>query len=155
MIQILLGVLVLLVALVILMGAGDTLRLPTGDIFPLIGYGGTGAIVGLGALLIARGVYGRKLKAAMGDKRAATRSAAAATAATLAILLLALTVPLTATALNVLSLGGFPVGYYMASLGAPVAMIIFVFLYVLKEDAIETERLAGEDGDPGAGGSSD
>jgi putative solute:sodium symporter small subunit len=138
-IQILLGVLFLVAALAILMGAGDTLRLPVGDIFPLIGYGGVGLITGLGALFIARGVYGRNLKAASGIARASLRSKAAAATTLLAVLILALVLPFTAGALNLMSLAGFPVGYYMAAQGAPLLILIFVFLWILREDAIAAE----------------
>ncbi len=54
MIEILLGLLTLASSVVILMGAGDTLGLPVGDLFPLIGFRGTALIVLVGVLPIAR-----------------------------------------------------------------------------------------------------
>jgi len=142
-IQIVLGSLAVLGALVILMGAGDTLRLPIGDLFPLIGFLGTGLIASLGALLIAQGAYSRRLRRPHHDRHG-FRSCGLASASLLGVLLLALVTPLMAEPLNLVSIGGFPAGYYMAAQGTLLGLVILIFLTVLRQDTIDAEEGADE-----------
>jgi putative solute:sodium symporter small subunit len=142
-IQIVLGSLAVLGALVILMGAGDTLRLPVGDLFPLIGFLGTGLIISFGALLIAQGIYSRRLRRPHRDRHG-VRSGGLAFASLLGVLFLAFVTPLLAEPLNLIAIGGFPAGYYMAAQGSLLGLVILIFLTVLKQNTIDAEDSVDE-----------
>lgn len=144
MIEIGLGLLALCGAVVILMGAGDTLMLPIGDLFPLIGFRGTGLIVLVGLVLIARGVYRLSLKGARGNRHA-LRSLGLMWTVLALTLLLGLGAPLLAEVFNLVRVGGFPLGYYLSAQGVLVALVILVFIFVARQDAIDRE----EGGDAG------
>jgi len=135
-IEIALGILGLLGAVAILMGAGDTLGLPLPDLFPLIGFSGTALVAGTGLLLIAFGTYRIALRRRL-DGRRQLRSAALAWTAVLAIAIVALVLPLDVALLNVVTLGGFPLGFYLAAQGSLIALVAVAFAAVLKQDAID------------------
>jgi putative solute:sodium symporter small subunit len=135
-IEILLGVLALAGAVVILMGAGDTLGLPVGDLFPLIGFRGTALIVLVGVLLIARGAYRLSLKKAH-TRRWELRSAGLMWTAISVTVLLGIGVPLLAEFLNLFRIGGFPLGYYLSAQGVLVALAMLAFIFASRQDAID------------------
>ncbi len=136
MIEIVVGILGLLGAAAILMGAGDTLGLPLPDLFPLIGFSGTAVVATSGLVLIAAGLYRLTLKRRR-HGRHRLRSAGLAWAALLAVSFLALVVPLDVALLNVATVGGFPFGFYMAAQGSLVALVIVAFAAALRQDAID------------------
>jgi putative solute:sodium symporter small subunit len=138
-IEILLGLLTLAGSVVILMGAGDTLGLPVGDLFPLIGFRGTALIVLVGMLLIARGTYRLSLKKAH-DRRWELRSAGLMWSVIAVLLLLGIGVPLLAEPMNLFRIGGFPLGFYMSAQGVLVALVMLAFIFVRRQDAIDADE---------------
>ncbi len=120
------------------MGAGDTLGLTTIDLFPLIGYGGTAMILALGLAAIAHGLYVRRLKRPH-DDRHRFRVKGLSSAAGIAVVALVLGIPLIAEALNLMTLAGFPLGYYAAAQGGLVALVIILALWALRHDTIDAE----------------
>lgn len=136
MFEIVFGILGLLGAVAILMGAGDTLGLPLPDLFPLIGFSGTAVIAGAGVAFIAFGIYRLRLKRRH-EGRHRLRSAALAWSTLLAVAALALFLPLNVALLNAVGLGGFPFGFYLAAQGSLLALVAVAFAAVLKQDAID------------------
>jgi putative solute:sodium symporter small subunit len=136
-IEILLGLLALAGAVVILMGAGDTLGFPV-DLFPLIGFRGTGLIVLAGVLLMARGIYRLSLRKA-GEGRRELRSAGLMWSVIIATVLLGVGVPFVAEPMNLIRIGGFPLGYYLSAQGVLVALVMLAFIFVRRQDAIDAE----------------
>jgi putative solute:sodium symporter small subunit len=140
MIEIGLGLLALCGAVVILMGAGDTLMLPVGDLFPLIGFRGTGLIILVGLLLIARGAYRLSLKRAHTDHRHGLRCLGLCWTVFAVTVLLGLGVPLLAEVFNLARVGGFPLGYYLSAQGVLVALVIIAFIFAQRHDAIDSDE---------------
>jgi putative solute:sodium symporter small subunit len=138
-IEILLGLLTLAGAVVILMGAGDTLGLPVGDLFPLIGFRGTVLIVLVGVLLMARGAYRLSLKKAH-DRRWELRSAGLMWTILSATILLGIGVPLLAEPMNLFRIGGFPLGYYLSAQGVLVALAMLAFIFARRQDVIDADE---------------
>jgi putative solute:sodium symporter small subunit len=138
MIEIGLGLLALCGAVVILMGAGDTLGFPL-DLFPLIGFRGTGLIVLVGLLLIARGAYRLSLKRTQ-DNRHGLRCVGLCWTVFAITMLLGLGVPLLAEVFNLARVGGFPLGYYLSAQGVLVALVIVVFIFAQRHDAIDSDE---------------
>jgi putative solute:sodium symporter small subunit len=138
-IEILLGLLTLAGAVVILMGAGDTLGLPVGDLFPLIGFRGTALIVLIGVLLVARGAYRRSLKR-LHHRRWELRSIGLMWTVISVAILLGIGVPLLAEPMNLFRIGGFPLGYYLSAQGLLVALVMLAFIFVRRQDAIDADE---------------
>ena len=143
MIEIAFGVLVLAAAVGILMGVADTLLLPLPDLFPIIGFTGTGVIVACGLLLIAHGAY-RIVRRRRTTGRHALRSAGLAAAMLLLVALFAFAAPLLVEPLNLIRIGGFPLGFYLAAQGALIAFVTIAFVSAARQDAIDSEENAGE-----------
>ena len=139
MIEIGLGLLALCGAVIILMGAGDTLMLPVGDLFPLIGFRGTGLIVLIGLLLMTRGAYRLSLKRAQ-DNRHGLRCVGLCWTVFAVTVLLGLGVPLLAEVFNLARVGGFPLGYYLSAQGVLIGLVIVVFIFAYRHDAIDSDE---------------
>jgi len=143
MIEIAFGILVIASAIGILMGAADTLMLPLPDLFPIIGFTGTAVIIASGLLMVAHGAY-RRVRDKRTGGRHALRSAGLATAMALLIALFAYVAPLLVEPLNLLRIGGFPGGFYIAAQVVPIALVILAFVAASRQDAIDSEENAGE-----------
>lgn len=132
--EITLGILVLLGAVATLVGIAPMLGLP--DAFALVGLTGTSVIAGIGALLVLHGTYRRVLRAGTGDQ-SALRMLGLTTAALAAVAALTLGVPLMVEPLNLVTVGGFPMGFYLAAQGVLIGLVILTFLYARTASAIE------------------
>ena len=138
MVQIVIGSLFIAGAIIILMGAGDTLGLTNIDLFPLIGYGGTALIIALGLAIVSHGLYSRRLKRPHDDRhRFRVKGLSSATA--IAVIAAVLGLPLIAEALNLMEIAGFPLGFYAAAQGGLVALVLIVAAWALRHDTIDTE----------------
>jgi putative solute:sodium symporter small subunit len=144
MIEIALGILVELGVIAILMGAADTLRLPVGDLFPLLGFGGTGAIAGCGLMLMVHGAYRLLRQRQIGDQHR-LRTLGLLWVGLLSVALLALGIPLAVEPLNIIKIGGFPLGFYMAAQGSLIALVILAFVVAWKQEAIDADQGVAED----------
>jgi putative solute:sodium symporter small subunit len=143
MIEIGLGVLLLAAAVIVLIGAGDTLGLSNIDFFPLLGYGGTGFILALGILLIAAGLSRRAMKRRH-ETRYTLRSARMTTAALLMIACLAIGLLLAAEPFNLIRIEGMPLGYYMAAEAGLIGLVILAFVWAVRQNRIDSEERGHE-----------
>lgn len=139
MIQIGLGLLIWLGAVVILMGAGDTLRLPVGDLFPLIGYGGVAGILGIGAVFITHGFYERAKRVRAGLERHKLRRRGVKIAGSIAALIVTLILPLAASAMDLIRVGGFPGGFYFVAQGGLLVLAAIALMTSLRERTIDRQ----------------
>lgn len=139
MIEIGLGLLLIAGAFVILAGAGDTLGLSDIDFFPLLGYGGTGFILGLGVLLVAAGLVRRAMKRHH-ERRYTLRTSRLTTTGILAAASLAIGLPLAAEPFNLVRIEGLPGGYYLAAQGALVGLVILAFIWAARQNRIDVEE---------------
>jgi putative solute:sodium symporter small subunit len=144
MIEIAFGILVIAAAMGILMGVADTLLLPVPDLFPILGFTGTAVVAGTGLLLVLHGAY-RLVRNRRTSGRHALRSAGLVAAMALLIALVGLAAPLLVEPLNLLKVGGFPGGFYLAAQGALIALVIIAFVAAAKQDAIDSEENAAGD----------
>lgn len=144
MIEIAFGVLVIAAAVAILMGAADTLLLPVPDLFPILGFTGTAVIAGAGLLLVLHAAY-RLFRNRRTGGRHALRSAGLVAAGLLLIALFGFAAPLLVEPLNLITIGGFPGGFYLAAQGALVALVIIAFVAAAKQDAIDRDENAAEE----------
>ena len=143
MIEIGVGLLLAAGALVILAGAFGVGLAPAGvDLFPLVGYGGTALMLAAGILLVAAGRTRRAI-AHHPERRRALRTARLSTAAVLLVAFLALGLPLVPGPFNLVRIGGFPGGYYLAAQGALVGLVILAFWWAGRQSRIDA-------GEPGA-----
>lgn len=144
MIEIGLGVLLLAAAVIVLIGAGDTLGLSNVDFFPLLGYGGTGFIVALGILLIAAGLSRRAMKRRH-ERRHTLRSARLTTAALLAAASLTIGILLASGPFNLVRVDGLPLGYYLAAEAGLIGLVILAFVWAARQNRIDAEEGAAEE----------
>lgn len=140
MIQIISGVFVVVAALAIFLGRGGT-GLPFPDVFPLLGAGGAAAVAAAGSLIALHGLYRRSRLNGHGDQRW-LRMLGLMGVSVLTIFVVALLVPQWADTLNILSVGGFPLGFYMAAQGCLIALAAAVFVIASKQDALDAEDAA-------------
>jgi putative solute:sodium symporter small subunit len=138
-IEIALGILVIAATIPILMGAGDTLRLPVGDLFPILGFGGTFSIAAIGLILVLHGAYRLAKKRRQGSLHA-LRTLGLMWVMVGLVVFFGLMVPLFAAPLNVAGLGGVPLGYYIAAQGSLIAIVMLAFIHAAKQDAIDEEE---------------
>jgi putative solute:sodium symporter small subunit len=151
MIEIAFGLLVIAAAVAILMGAADTLLLPVPDLFPIIGFTGTAVIAGAGLLLILHGAY-RLVRNRRTSGRHALRSAGLLAAMLLLIALFGFAAPLLVEPLNLITIRGFPAGFYIAAQGALIALVIVAFVAATRQDAIDSEENAWDQSASGKSG---
>jgi putative solute:sodium symporter small subunit len=62
----------------------------------------------------------------------------------LLVALFAFAAPLLVEPLNLIGIGGFPAGFYLAAQGALIAFVIIAFVSAARQDAIDREENAGE-----------
>lgn len=140
MIEIALGVLIIAAVLAVVAGIGGLVPgVPAIDLFPLLGIGGTGVLLAAGALLVAAGMTRRAI-ARDPARRFALRTARLTASALLAIAGLAVALPLTAGPFNLVRIGGFPLGYYLAAQGGLIALVILAFVWAACRNRIEAEE---------------
>lgn len=134
MIEIVLGLLLIVGALAILAPGATGI-----DLIPLIGYGGTGVLIGAGVLLIAAGLTRRALRrdAARGH---ALRTARLTIGALLVTAGLAIGLPLAAEPFNLVRVAGFPLGYYLAAQGALIGLVVLAFVWAARQSRIDAEE---------------
>lgn len=138
MIEIVLGLLLLAGAVIVVMGAGDTLGLSNIDFFPLLGYGGTAFILALGILLIAAGFSRRAMKRHHA-RRHTLRSARLTTSALLLVACLTAGLLLASEPFNLLRVDGLPLGYYLAAQGGLIGLVILAFVWAARQNRIDIE----------------
>ena len=136
MLEIGLGALLVAAACVILAGAGGTFGF---DLIPLMGYGGIAFVAALGILLVAAGAMRRAIRASP-EKCHALRTARLTLGALLATVVLALGLPLSAEAFNLIRVEGFPVGYYLAAQGTLIGLVILAFVWASRQNRIDAEE---------------
>jgi putative solute:sodium symporter small subunit len=144
MIEIGLGVLLLAAAVIVLIGAGDTLGLSSIDFFPLLGYGGTGFIVALGSLLIAAGLSRRAMQRRH-ERRHTLRSARLTTAALLSGACLTMGLLLGPEPFNLVRIRGLPLGYYLAAQGGLIGLVVLAFVWAARQNRIDAEEGAAHE----------
>lgn len=138
-IEIGLGGLLMLVAAALAAGLADhVVRLPP------IGFGATLAVLTLGAVLVAHGVIGLRLRTD-GAETTRLRVHGRTAFAVLLTAAMGLAVPALVAPLNLFSIAGFPGGFYLAAQGALVALAILAFRSADGLDAAE-----GPDAEPTA-----
>jgi len=142
MIEIAAGILVVAAAVVVLMGEGDTF-LAAPDLYPLLGAGGTAAIAGLGVILVCHAVYRRMRRRRHGDQHW-LRTTGLVWVALLIQLALAFAVPAWVEALNLIKIGGFPLGFYMTAQGSLVGLAILAFAAAARQDSIDAQEGVAE-----------
>jgi putative solute:sodium symporter small subunit len=133
-----LGLLIIVAALALALGAARLLA-P----IPPTGLGVTLALIGWGATLAAHGMTGRALRQ---QDRAAAQSWRAVFYLLLA-LTLAVSFPLVVDLLNLATVAGFPVGYYMAAQGSLILMAILAFRAARSLDALERAAAPAQEDD--------
>jgi putative solute:sodium symporter small subunit len=143
-----LGFLLIVAACVVLTGAHGALGLPIPDIFPLLGYAGTGLVLAAGVLLVADG-FTRRAIARYPETSATLRTRRLTCAGLLATAVLALAVPLSANTFNLIHIEGFPAGYYLAAQGAVIGLVLLAFAWARRQNGIDAEQ--GGDSGGGAG----
>jgi putative solute:sodium symporter small subunit len=124
-----LGMLIISAAIALAFGAASLLA-P----IPPAGLGLTLALIGFGATVTAHGMTGRAIRK---QKSGAAQSWRVAFYLLLA-LTLAASLPLVVDLLNLATVAGFPVGYYLAAQGLLVLMAIMAFRAATHLDALDS-----------------
>ena len=142
-VEIALGVLVLAAAGALAFGLADQVLL-----LPPIGFGATLAPVSFALLLIVHGVIGRRLRTG-GTHVTALRVLGRTGFTVVAALAAVAAVPALVAPFNLVSVAGFPLGFYLAAQGALLALGILAFRAAQGLDAAEAEGegAAGSEGD--------
>lgn len=139
MIEIAVGVLLVVSALLVAAGAFGIVLAPGLDLFPLVGVSGTAFVLAAGMLLVAAG-YSRRAMARHPERRRALRTARQTTVALLLAGVFAIGLPLLPGPFNLVRIAGFPGGYYLAAQGALVALVILAFWWAARQNRIEAEE---------------
>jgi putative solute:sodium symporter small subunit len=124
-----LGLLIITAALALALGAARLLA-PV----PPAGLGVTLALIGWGATLAAHGMAGR----AITKRNPSTAYSWRAVFYLLLALTLAATMPLVVDLLNLATVAGFPVGFYVAAQGLLIVMAILAFRAATHLDALSS-----------------
>jgi putative solute:sodium symporter small subunit len=130
-----LGLLIIVAALALALGAARLIA-PV----PPAGLGMTLALIGWGATLAAHGMTGRA-------QRKHDRGAAQSWRAVFYVLLaltLAATMPLIVDLLNLATIAGFPVGYYVAAQGLVILMAILAFRATTHLDTLGSTAVSAQ-----------
>ena len=141
MIEIGIGVLLVAGALSLVAGALGIVAAPAGvDLFPLFGVVGTGLVLTAGLLLVAAGRTRRAI-ARHPERRHALRSTRLTIVALLLVAGLAIAaLPLSPGPFNLLRIGGFPAGYYLAAQGGLIGLVILAFWWAARQNRIDAEE---------------
>lgn len=116
-----------------------------GRFVPLtIGMGGAGAIALLGLILIAHGIFCLMLRRRTDDRHWLRTTGLMWVMLTL-LAFFGFAVHALAPLLDAFKVAGFPLGYYMAAQGAPIAFVIMLFLFAARADTIDVEEGVAED----------
>ncbi|HRN84987.1 MAG TPA: DUF4212 domain-containing protein [Hyphomicrobium sp.] len=140
MIEIGIGVLLVAGALALVAGAFGIVAAPAGvDLFPLFGVVGTGLVLTAGLLLVAAGRTRRAI-ARHPERRHTLRSTRLTIVALLLVAGLAIALPLSPGPFNLLRIGGFPAGYYLAAQGGLIGLVILAFWWAARQNRIDAEE---------------
>jgi putative solute:sodium symporter small subunit len=136
-VKIALGLIVILVSAALASGLADT-------VMPLPPFGAGAALVlaGAGAVLAASGLYDWRLRRDGGDANALRRFGRSGFILVL-ILAVVFAVPSLAAPLNLIEVGGFPLGYYVAAQGALIVLAMLAFVAASRLDALDDESDEG------------
>ena len=133
MIEIALGILVLAAALAAALGLAEgMLPIP-------IGLPASALMAVLGVLLFSHGFYRIRLKRNSADRHW-LRSTGLMSLMLALLGLFAIALPLLAPLLNAFKLAGFPLGFYVAAQGSLVALVVLLFVYAARADAIDEQE---------------
>lgn len=144
MVEIGLGLLLIASVLAILAGVGGLLPGASGiDLLPLLGYGGTGFLLGVGALLVAAGFTRRAIRSRP-ERRLALRTARLTTVALLVTAGLAIGLPFAAGPASLVNIAGFPGGYYLAAQGGLIGLVILAFVWAARQNRFDAEGQGDE-----------
>lgn len=139
MIEIAFGVLLAVAASVIAAGAFGIVVAPGLDLFPFVGIVGVGLMLAAAALLMAAG-HTRRAMVRHPERRLALRTARVTAVGFLLTAALAVGLPLVPGPFNLVRIGGFPAGYYIAAQGALIGLAILAFWWAGRAQRIETEE---------------
>jgi putative solute:sodium symporter small subunit len=137
-IEIALGMIVVAATVPILISTGDTLLIPAGDLFQIVGMSGTAAIAAIGLILITHGLYRRAIHRHP-ERQKLLRTTALVSVSTGFILFLALIAPQSVEVLNTVQISGFPLGYYLAAQGLLIALAAVTFIHAGRQMTIDDE----------------
>lgn len=137
--EIAMGVLLAVAAIVIAAGAFGIGVAPGLDFFPLLGFVGIGLMLAAAGLLMAAG-HTRRAMLRHPERRRALRTARMTSIACLLTVALAVGLPLVPGPFNLVRVGGFPGGYYIAAQGALIGLVILVFWWARRVGRIEAEE---------------
>lgn len=130
MIEIGIGVIAIIAAAACALGLTDGwLPIPVGSFTLIV----TGV---LGAALLLRGLYRLRRKSGKGDQRG-LRSAGLTGVIAGSAIALTLAMPMLVAPLNLISIAGFPLGYYLAAQGALAVLVVLMFVYAMRHDRID------------------
>lgn len=105
---------------------------------------GADALLTFGLIMIGHGAF-RLLREREAGDRHWTRSLGLAGVILLVWATFALAIPSIVATLNVITVGGFPMGYYMAAQGSLIAIVIVLFLFARRQDLIDVEEGVAEE----------
>lgn len=135
-----LGLLLFALGLAVLSGAPGWIAGPgVIDLFPFLGFTGTGLLMMLGLSICAAALVERAL-AREGAPRHALRSGRLTAAAIGVAGVLALGAPLAAELLNLVRLDGTPLGFYLAAQGGLVLLVLLAFAWAGRQNRIDAEE---------------
>lgn len=109
-----------------------------------IGMGGAGAIAILGLILVSHGFFQVMLRRRTADRHWLRTKGLVWLMLTL-LSVFGFAVHAFAPLLDAFRIGGFPLGYYMAAQGAPIAFVIMLFFFAARADTIDVEEGVAED----------
>ncbi len=137
--EMVLGALMALTGLALATGLADVVlpQLPIG-----LGLAMTLATVGL--LLMFDGALGRRSRSTQ-DQNTNLRTVRLATRATACLIALALVSPLLSGLLNLVSIQGFPLAYYIAAQGALIAFGLLAFAIARRQNGIDADQISSDE----------
>lgn len=139
MLEIILGLLIVVGALGLL-AAGSAAAVPAA----LVGSGTLLTLAAAGMLLVMHGQFRRVRDRATGS-RYWLRSQGVHGLTLLATAGLALALPVVTAPLGLFKIGGFPLGYYMAAQGLPIALVVLAFIAARMQDRVDVEETTDDD----------
>ncbi|MGQ0673519.1 MAG: sodium/substrate symporter small subunit [Hyphomicrobium sp.] len=112
--------------------------------FPIpVGPAPAAMLAAFGLCMVAHGAYRMRVKR-NGDDRHWLRTAGTASVMLLLLADLALALPLAAPFLNAFKIAGFPFGYYMAAQGSLVLIVLLLFVFASRADAVDVQEESAE-----------
>jgi putative solute:sodium symporter small subunit len=139
MIEIGLGILAAAAGAAIVLGPSFAPAIVPPGPYLLLGPWGTTVLVGFGLILVVRGAYRLERKRQSSDQHWLRTCGLMLT--TLLITLCVVFAPLLLVELlNLVKIGGFPLGFYMAAQGILVAIAIVAFVFSAYQDRIDVDE---------------